>query len=62
MQQPSMKVMEELYVRAALGWTSVLEHLFSTGKALGSIPSTVKRGHKGQGREERRGQMPKLMT
>lgn len=31
----------------------MVEHLFSMGKALGSIPSTVKRGHQGQGREER---------
>lgn len=54
----------------------MVEHLFSMGKALGSIPSTVKAGHQGQGREERggreregrgekeerRGQMPNLMT
>lgn len=47
MQQPSMKVTEELCVRAVLGWTSVVvQRLFSMdNKALSSIPSTVKRGH-----------------
>lgn len=45
MQQPSMKVTEELCVRAVLGWISVVERLFSMDKALSSIHSTVKRGH-----------------